>query len=408
MTMHAAAPKPGSEAEIWTEDRLRILNSARELGDAIRTAADDIDASRGVPAHIVEALSQAGVFRMSFPRSWGGPEMTPAHQFEVIEAIAQADGSTGWCAYIGANGGYFTAYLDQDEARSMFPTPESMDAATGGVPTPIGTAEVADGGYVISGRWSFGSGIRHSKWFVVGALVRQDGKVVLDEAGQPRAIAAFLPTSDIEIHDTWNATGLRGTGSHDFEVHAKFVAAERTFNFYSSPPRRPSALYAFPNIFFFNHSAVVLGIARSAIDTFKELCRTKKTPWGQLERQPFAVDALARAEAAVGAARSYALETLRDLYAALETQKSLSLEDAARFRLTITHCHRAAVEAVDLVFNAAGTTAVKVPSILDRCFRDVHTANQHLVASPMSYSIIGAMMLGTVPADPLYFPPRKG
>lgn len=384
-----------------------ILAAARALAGMIREAAPEIEAGRDLPPRIVAALGQAGVYRMSFPRSWGGPELTPAQQFEVIEALSEADGSTGWCAYVGSNGGYFTAYLDQDVARSLYPTVESLDSSSGGVPTPLGAAEPVEGGYRLNGHWFFGSGIRHSRWFIAGAVVRKEGKVVLDEAGKPRVIAAFVPTEQIEVLANWNATGLKGTGSHDFRISDLVVPAEHTFNFYTSPVQRTEALYAFPNLFFFNHAAVVLGIARAAIGEFRALCQQKRTPWGMLGDQDFARTALARAEALVLSGRQFALSTLHDIQARLEEDGALTLEQAGRFRLAITHSHEAAVEAVNLVFHAAGTSAVKVPSLLDRCFRDVHTANQHLVTSPMSHVIVGGMLLGEVPSDPLYFPPPR-
>ncbi|MCP8939990.1 acyl-CoA dehydrogenase family protein [Alsobacter sp. SYSU M60028] len=394
-----ATPDPSQAGD---EGR-RILEAARGLKSLIRGAAEEAERARTLPPAVVAGLRQAGVFRMSYPREWGGPQLSPAEQFEVVEEIAAADGSTGWCAYVGSNGGHFAAYLDPDVARDMF---TDLDAPSGGVPSPIGAAELAPGGYVLTGQWPFGSGVRHAEWFLAGALVRQGGQVVLDKSGKPTVIAAFVRTSEMTVLDTWQSTGLRGTGSHDFVIDQMFVPAERTFNFYTTPVRRPEPLYAFPNMFFFNHAAAVLGIARAAIEAFREICLGKKTPWGPLSRQSFALSALSRAEALTGSARCYALRTLEDLHAALSERGSLSLDEAARFRLAITHAHHAAVEAVDLVFNAAGTTAVKAPSVLDRCFRDVHTANQHLVASPMSYSIVGGMLLGETPSDPLYYPPR--
>jgi alkylation response protein AidB-like acyl-CoA dehydrogenase len=377
----------------------RILAAAIAAAPLIRTAAEEIESGRTLPPAVVEAMREAGVFRMSTPRDRGGPELDPMAQFEVIEAIA-IDGSAGWCAYINSTSGYFSSLLDQDVARELYP---SIDISTGGMPVPVGRAELVEGGYRISGRWSFGSGVMHSGWMVCGCVVSQDGEPLRREDGSPQTVTCFVSSEQFEVIDTWEAMGMRGSGSHDFTVTDLFVPRERTFDQFTSEIRHPGPLYALRTMFLFNHAAVALGIARAAIDEFAEIAVAKKTLWGPLHEQEFARVALARATAIVGAARGYCLETLADVYATLVRGEELGVEQRARYRIALTHAHRAAVEAVDLVFHAAGTTpAVRLPSVLERCFRDVHVANQHIIASPKTFEIAGGMLLGTVPNDPQY------
>lgn len=382
------------------DEGARILAAALAAQPAIRAAAEETEAGRTLAPSVVEAMRDAGVFRMSTPRDRGGPELDPMQQFAVIEAIAYADGSAGWCAYINSTSGYFTSVIDQDVARELYPT---IDIATGGMPVPVGRAERAEGGYRISGRWTFGSGVKHSGWMVCGCTIMVDGEPQMREDGKPDAVTCFVSSDQFEVVENWNAMGMRGSGSHDFTVTDLFVPDERIFDMWSSEIQNPAPLFALRTMFLFNHSAVAIGVARAAIDEYAGVAKAKGTMWGPLRELDYARSALAEATAKVGAARSYCLATLREVYETLQRGDQLTLEQRAQYRIALTHAHRAAVEAVDGVFLAAGTTpAVRLPSVLERCFRDVHVANQHVVAAPKTFSIAGGMLLGIDPGDPQY------
>jgi alkylation response protein AidB-like acyl-CoA dehydrogenase len=141
-----------------TADDLPILHAAIGLAEQIRAASDEIERARRIPPGIAEAMKAAGVFGMAMPRVWGGPELDPLTQFRVIEALAMTDGSAGWCAMIGCDGGYVTAFLDQDIARAMYP---DILVATGAAATTTGQAVRVPGGYRVSGRFPFLSGCQH-------------------------------------------------------------------------------------------------------------------------------------------------------------------------------------------------------------------------------------------------------
>ena len=378
----------------------RTLAAATALAPLIRAEVPEMDRLRTLSPAVVEGMREAGVFRMTTPRDWGGPELDPMQQFEVIEALSAADGSVGWCAYINSTSGYFTSFIDQDVAHGLYP---SLDIPTGGMPVPIGRAERVAGGYRLSGRWSFGSGVKHCGWMVCGAAVYRDGEPQRLPDGSPEPVNCFVSSEDFTVIETWDAMGLRATGSHDFTVTDLFVPEERCFDLFRSPVTRDTPLVRFSTMYLFNHAPVALGIARAAIDAYAEVLATKGTPWGPLRDQEFAVAALATAQGEVDAARVYCLDTLADIHATAIARTPFSLKQRARFRLAITHSHRAAVAAVDGVFLAAGTSpAVRLPSVLERCFRDVHVANQHTIASPHTYGQIGSMLLGQEPADPTY------
>jgi alkylation response protein AidB-like acyl-CoA dehydrogenase len=381
-------------------DARRTLAAVRELGPRLRDARDEIDEARTLPTHVVEWLREAGVWRMTQPRVWGGPELDVLAQFEIIEAVSIAEGSAGWCSYIGSTAGFWNAWIDQDVARAMYP---SLDLPTGGSPMPRGRAERVDGGYLLTGRWPFGSGVKHSAWMVSGGVVHDGGEPVMGDDGLPETVVGFLPVDELTVDDRWETTGLRGTGSYDYMGENLFLPAERTFVLFKTAPRRPGPLYAYPGMLLFNHCAVALGIARAAVDEFATLATARRNVGGRLiAEEDYGRSAIAHAEALVRSARSYCVEVMNWIWDSLERGEELTPTQRAHYRLMISYAHTASVEAVELVFHAAGTAAIQQSGVLDRCMRDILTANQHLVASPRSYQTAGKVLLGFEADDPSF------
>jgi alkylation response protein AidB-like acyl-CoA dehydrogenase len=135
-----------------------VLHAAIAMAAEIQAAGDEIERERCLPQAVVKAMKGAGVFGMAMPRSWGGPELDVLTQFRVIEALGMADGSVGWCAMINCDGGYMTAFLDQDVARAMY---SDIEVGTAVTASPTGQAERVPGGYRVSGSFPFASGCRH-------------------------------------------------------------------------------------------------------------------------------------------------------------------------------------------------------------------------------------------------------
>src|SRR5947209_3655478 len=251
-----------------TADDSPVLHAAIGLAKQIRAASEEIERGRRIPPAIAAPMKDAGVFGMAMPRVWGSPELDPLTQFRVIEALAMADASVGWCAMIGSDGGYVTAFLDQDVARKMYPDPL---VATGAAATTTGQARRVPRGYRVSGRFPFVSGCQHCEWVWLGCIVEENGVPRVDGNGVPETRQCLLRLSQCEILDTWHTTGLRGTGSNDVVVRDEFVEEERSFSFQDPKVvKRPGALYAFPFMFMAKGSAPALGIARHAIDVVIE------------------------------------------------------------------------------------------------------------------------------------------
>jgi indole-3-acetate monooxygenase len=350
-------------------------------------------------------MKDTGVFGMVLPRSWGAPELDPLTQIRVIEAIATVEGSAGWCAMIGCDSGYITAFLDEDIAREMYP---DIWVATAATATATGQATPIRGGYRVNGRFPFASGCQHCEWVWVGCNVVDNGTLHMNAAGIPETRTCFVRLSECEILDTWYTTGLRGTGSHDLAIHDVFVPVERTFSFQDpNLVKRPGPLYAFPLMFIAKGAAPALGIARHAIDVVIENAGRKPArrmilgergePLKLLREEVFVQESVARAETLLGAARSYLFEVIGDLWATLVDERKPSAIQQARFITAYTHVVGECAEAVQLVFKASGGTAVYQHGALDRCLRDVLTMNQHLMGSLRTYEMAGRLLLGLEP-----------
>jgi alkylation response protein AidB-like acyl-CoA dehydrogenase len=293
---------------------------------------------------------------------------------------------------IGATSSMMSAFLDERVAREIY---GRDDAMTAGVFAPMGRARRVADGLRVSGRWPFGSGCEHAQW-------RMGGVLVVDDSGEPERLPSGVPhvrcvlfaAGETEIIDTWTVSGLRGTGSHDFAVHDVKVPYERCFSLLTEQPRCDAPLYRVPlfGALAAGIAAVTLGIARAAVDALVALA-TKKQPQGSrrtvAQREIVQLD-LARAEARLGSARAYLFQAVADASA----RPAGELEARARLRLAAWHATTEAAAVVDLMYNAAGATAIYATHPLQRHFRDVHVATQHaMVAAPVA-TTVGRVLLG--------------
>jgi indole-3-acetate monooxygenase len=382
-----------------------ILHAAIGLAPQIRAAREEIEQGRRLPRSIAEAMKAAGIFGMVMPRAWGGPELDPMTQFRVIEALAMADGSVGWCAMIGCDGGYITGFLDQDVARSMYP---DLLVATGAAATPTGTATLVPGGYRVGGRFPFVSGCHHCEWLWLGCQVVEDGAPRVDGEGVPETRQCLLRLAQCEILDTWYTTGLRGTGSNDVVVRDEFVAAEHSFSFQDPAlVKRSGPLHAFPFMFAAKTSVPALGIARHALATLIETAANKparRYTLGDRIEAPktmrddvFAQEAAGRADTLLISARAHLFDVVGDIWATLVAGQAPSDVQIARFTTLNTHVLGLCLEAVQLVFKASGGTAVYQKGPLDRCLRDVLTMNQHVIGTLRTWEMAGRLLFGLDP-----------
>ena len=377
---------------------MQAVKIAESFQEEIRSRAADIEAARRLPEDLADRMADAGLFRLLVPTAYGGAQVHPREFFDSLMATARADGAVGWCQMIGATTGLLAASLPDEWSRAMYG--DHPNCISTGVTAPMGRAIPENGGYRISGRWPFGSGSQISDWICGGCLIMENGEPRKDARGAPQSMLAFFPAEEVTIHDTWYTSGLCGTGSHDIEVCDAYVPEGRCAVL-GGKPRVDAPLYRFPTIglLALGVSAVALGIARQAVDAFVELA-TRKVPTGTtrtLAQRSGAQKDLARAKVLVGAARAYTYEAIDQAWAAAETQGRLGRDIKANLRLAATNNAWSAAEAVDLLYHAAGASAIYESSRLQRCFRDVHVATQHIMVAQPTFEVVGKVLLGIDP-----------
>lgn len=373
-----------------------IVSAALALAPRARELADETERGRRLPLELVESFTKSGIFRMLVPKSLGGEEVEISVMIGAIEALSRGDGSAGWCAMIGATSGVTAAYLPVDHAREIYGRDPSL--VTGGVFAPHGRALVVDGGYRVSGRWPFASGCEHCAWLMAGSVVVENGKPRMLESGAPDSRLVFFPRTQAKILDTWNVSGLRGTGSHDLEVSEVFVPAGRSVSLMTDRPREGGPLYRFPvfGLLALGGAAVALGIARAAIDELRALAIAKVPTAGRKrlsERGVVQVE-MAKAEALLGSARAFLFEAVGEAWSEAASGNDISIERRARLRLAATHATMTSAKVVDLMYDAGGGTAIYASSPLQRLFRDVHVVTQHMMVAPATLELIGRVLFG--------------
>lgn len=388
-----------------TDDGEALINSAYALQDEIRSRKAEIEAQRRIPDALIAKLKAAGFFRMTMPKDWGGMELDPMTQLRAIEILAEADASVAWCVMIGSDTGYFSAFIDQDVAKKMFP---DVDMITGSTLTTTGRAEKIAGGYRVSGRMPFSSGCQHSDWFVVGCLVYENGEQCFLDSGMPVTRQCFVPKQAVKILDTWDPIGLRGSGSHDLEIEGYIVPEEQSFSFQAFRPYRMSPLYVFPMSILLNFSSVPLGIAQTVINEFAghshrpgrmTFINGQMTPPKNLCDEFFVQDAVGRAAAKLASARAYLYGTIEGFWQTLNSGSEPRPEQIAHFYLVHTHVFESCKEVVELIYKISGGGAVYKRNKIEQSLRDIQTINQHVINSLRSYSVGGRLYLGLPPEE---------
>ncbi|MFN4229076.1 acyl-CoA dehydrogenase family protein [Parvibaculum sp.] len=382
-----------------TKTSADLLAAAEGFAPEIAARAAEIEANRFLPQDIATRFAEAGLYRLCIPADYGGLESHPGELVKVVERIAQADGSAAWCVFIGATSGLVAAFLEPSEAKRIFGDPLTI---TAGVFAPRGKAvrasEKGVEGYRVTGRWQWGSGSRNAQWISGGCMILgDDGKPEMAAEGIPQNRMMIFEADQVHLHDTWDVSGLCGTGSTDFEVTDLFVPASRAVSLVSDKPL-PRPLYCFPTfgLLGIGIAAVSLGLARGAIDGLVDLAGGK-TPQGS--SKPLALRAKAHldvseAEALTRSGRAYLMEAIDAAWDAATRNGEITVAHRRDLRLATTHAVRSATKAVDLMYTLAGGSSVYRSSALQRQFRDVHVATQHMMVSDATYELTGRLLLG--------------
>jgi alkylation response protein AidB-like acyl-CoA dehydrogenase len=334
---------------------------------------------------VVEALHREGLFGMWVPRSiQGGAELDPVSSLEVIENLSYGDPSAGWVLMASALAiGTGAAFLDDQAVAELFGG-ERLPVIAGQGTRP-GTAVPQDGGFLLSGSWSFASGIKH------GTHIHTLG--VIQGTGEPRIFV--LPVERATLVENWDVLGLRGTGSIDYRIDSVFVPEGYTHFATSEEPKRGGRLYTIGVVGFavICHSAWACGIGRRLLDELAATVRAKAGRAGALGGSDSFQEQYAKAEATYRSARALVYETWRDVNETLNRGDRLSRRQHTLMRLAMANVTWSAHEVAMFVYKAAATTALRAGTI-QRLFRDMHAGTQHVTSSPPVYQAIGRELVG--------------
>jgi alkylation response protein AidB-like acyl-CoA dehydrogenase len=378
--------------------RAYLLAAVERIRDVVAAGAEEAERLRTLPTATVRALVDSGLLAMKVPASLGGAEADPVTQLDVIEAVTRIDASTGWCLMVATTAVGLPAGFLPDEAVARILEGGRVPPAAIAI-LPTGTATPVDGGYRLTGRWPFASGVRHAEWLTAGVMVRRDAR----DAGE-RSIAV-IPAAAAAIHDNWQVAGLEGTGSSDFSVTDGFVPAAFVWSV-AARPRRGDALFrlGMPAFVAYEHVAFALGVGRRALEAAAALALTKAR--GIVTTSPLAGRAAFQAligegEIRLRAARAGAVELFEAAWAAVGAGQTLSRRQQAELRSVATHATETAVDVVTGLFRAAGGGALYRSGVLQRCLRDINAGAQHFMVSDSAYERLGQILLGFPDVDPM-------
>jgi alkylation response protein AidB-like acyl-CoA dehydrogenase len=401
------------------------VERARALKPLLEANAAEIEQSRSIPGPVLDALHTAQMFRTVMPRSVGGAELDPATHAQVVAAIAEGDASVAWCIAQAACASMAAAYLKPEAAQKVFADPRAVFTFgyTRGEPPCL--AVPADGGWIINGVWTFGSGNRVATW--LGGHCRlcdAQGRQLQHPDGRPVERTMIFPRSAAKVDEaSWDVMGLCGTGSDTYAVSDLFVPADlsvlprvgaRDHNLPEGavpepePERRETGIlyrHSMQLVASSGLSSVGIGAAQAMLDAFIPLAR-KKTPSnsGALRDDNWVQARIAQADAKISSARAWLEQLLHRAWEECATSGAVSFPLRIKLRQACTHQIDSSREAADIVFREAGATAIFRSNPFERRLRDVYTVSIQVQGSIARMQSAGQFYLGLTPQQLVLVP----
>jgi alkylation response protein AidB-like acyl-CoA dehydrogenase len=375
-----------------------MIARIRELAPAIGARAAEFEALRRIPLDLIETLKSIGLFRLFAPQKVGGLEIDLPLGLDVLSLLSRIDGSLGWTAIIGAASGIVLPCVQRPIFERMYQG--GPDVISAGSIQPAGAAEAVPGGFRVTGRWPFASGCQHADWFFGMCVMTKDGKPIpgpLGPGGPPLTRGVALPMREVEIEDTWFATGLKGTGSHHVALKDMLVSPEHLCDFPDGPICVEGPLYqSVKQVLPLLHGAFSVGVARGALDDLLAMAASGRqqqyaaTPMRDSETFQYELGRVA-AEiiAAETTLKGVALKMWSHACEGTLKTEMMQAESTALGGWLATTCSRIA----DACFTLGGGSAVYESSPLQRRMRDVHTAAQHATVQQRHMAQMGRMLL---------------
>lgn len=383
-----------------------LVQVATDLGSSISQHIVEEENNGRLSAIVVNALRKAGFYKLFLPKSLGGLEADPLTTAKVVEEVARHNTAAGWSLMVANTTLVMGGHLPEKGIEEIFlDGPDPFIA--GSVHPPMRATSVRDG-YLINGRNPLLSNIREAQWVFATALV-MEGQQPRMNNGYPEVIAVFMKASDCQIIDTWNPLGMRATDSNDVEAKDVFVPGHLSFPL--SPEFHPNRYYTGPlyqvpaagaNIACLL-APVTLAVARNAINELKALAE-KKTPLGSMvpiRERGVVQRKLGKAEALVQSSRAYLHDKITECWKRVTAGETISLEEKAGLLLAATHTNQSCVEAIELMYTAAGTSGIYMKNKLAHYLTDAQVLRQHGFMNESRYETAGQVYFGLPPDLPI-------
>ncbi|WP_322936413.1 3-hydroxy-9,10-secoandrosta-1,3,5(10)-triene-9,17-dione monooxygenase oxygenase subunit [Nocardioides bizhenqiangii] len=376
-----------------------VLDGVRDLLPTFRERSDEGERLRVVPEASIKELEETGFFRLLQPTRYGGLEADPVDFYTAVRDIASADGSTGWVASVVGVHPWQVALFDDEAQQAVWGDDQSVRLSSSYAPT--GKAVLAEGGFKLSGKWSFSSGCDHCSWVLLGGLVfNEDGQVV--------DFRTFMvPRERYQIVDVWNVVGLRGTGSNDIVVEETFIPEAFTLSMGETGQCKgpgqavnTSDLYKLPfhSIFTSTIATPIIGMAMGAYTEHVEMQqkRVRAAYLGEkASLDPFAAVRIARSSSEIDAAWALLMNNIREEQDLVARGETIPLELRLRVRRDQVLGTARAIEAIDSLFEASGGRALAEGTYLQRAWRDAHAGRVHAANDPeRALQMYGAQQFG--------------
>ena len=378
----------------------KLLTDLKGLDPVILRAADEAETSKQLPKNLLTALHKGSFFKLLLPKPYGGLELSPFSFCQIIQAVGKIDASTAWCLCQANGCAMSAAFLPPEVAEEIWAKDQEAALAWG----PGGGEAIEHGNYFqLTGSWSFVSGGRHATWIGGHAKIKKEnGDPRLEPNGQPTVRTFIFPASQARMTVIWDVIGLLGTGSDQFSVSDILVPKTHmlardnpNYRVYEEP------LYLFPaaSLYASGFAGVALGIAAAVFDSFKELVITKTPRLEQrsLDKNTVIQSEVGQAQARLNSAKVYLLSELKEIWMAVRDSRNLSIADRMRIRLASTYAIHESRAVVDLIYAAAGATAIFSNSPFQRRFRDIHTVAQQVQGRKSHFQTVGSYLLGHPP-----------
>ncbi|HEX6593805.1 MAG TPA: acyl-CoA dehydrogenase [Bacillota bacterium] len=343
----------------------------------IRSEMSNIEQTKTIRENVLHFIIEKQLFKLIVPEELGGKMLSLPEAIRIFQDASYVDGNFGWLVTVGSGGGMFTPNFTKEAAKT-FLTPK--DAVIAGSGFPAGTAKVVDGGYIVNGEWFYCSGSQYASMFTATCQVT-------DNQDEQRELLSFIFTPEqVKVINDWDAFGLKGTSSHTIRVTEQFVPNERSFSIFTTQNNLRNPLYHFPFLAFSEASftAIVLGIGKHFLEEVHAIAEAKKTTWteGEMDRYAFILQRLEKEEKRWKIAEKAFHNALSSAWEQHVNGNPLSKEQQTNFGSICKKSVTTILTCANHLFRYIGMQSLMEQSMLNRIWRDLHTAAQHTFLTP--------------------------